>query len=286
MAPSEKAAKRSAKAIEDELHLYQAMVESSPTAIVMVDRTGVIQRVNVRAEQLFGHGRDELIGKQVETLIPDQLRSSHEDYRDGFFDDPRSRAMGGGRDLYALTKDGREVPVEIGLSSVETAGGIFALASIIDISERKEAEELLRLQRDEILELSTPVMQVWEDILVLPIIGTLDSARAARLTESLLMRIADDEAAVVIIDISGVPSIDSGVAQHLFKTIQGAHIMGAESIISGVRPETAQAMVNLGIDLGRIKSRSTLRAALQLALRMMAELKRATDVVDEPELIL
>lgn len=263
--------------VEDELQVYRAMVESSPTAMVMVDRYGVIQRVNARAEALFGYGRDEMVGEKIEMLIPEGSGRDHAGYRDGFFADPRTRAMGAGRDLYGVGKDGVEIPVEIGLSAVETGGEVYALAAIIDISERRDAEELVRRQRDEIIELSTPVMQVWDDVLVLPIIGTLDSVRAARLTESLLTRIAADEAAVVIIDISGVPSIDSAVAQHLFKTIQGAHIMGAESIISGVRPETAQAMVNLGIDLGRIKSRSTLRAALQLALRIVATARAADD---------
>src|SRR5207248_5556899 len=131
--------------------------------------------------------------------------------------------------------------------------------------------------RDEILELSTPVIQIWDRVLALPIIGTLDSARSARLTENLLQQIAVNEAAIIILDISGVPMIDTAVAQHLFKTIQGAQLMGAESIISGVRPETAQAMVHLGIDIGGVRSRSTLRDALQLAFRLLNERTTALD---------
>ena len=106
-------------------------------------------------------------------------------------------------------------------------------------------------------------------MLALPIIGTLDSGRAARLTEGLLEKIADKQAEVVILDISGVPTVDTLVAQHLLKTVQAATLMGATSIISGVRPETAQAIVHLGIDLGRLRSRNTLRDALQLALQMV-----------------
>jgi anti-anti-sigma regulatory factor len=107
-------------------------------------------------------------------------------------------------------------------------------------------------------------------VLALPIIGTLDSNRASRLTEGLLAKIADLEAEIVILDISGVPTIDTQVAQHLLKTVHAARLMGATSILSGVRPETAQAMVHLGIELVGLRSRNTLRDALQLALQMIA----------------
>jgi anti-anti-sigma regulatory factor len=137
-----------------------------------------------------------------------------------------------------------------------------------DLSERREQEQLVQRQRDEILELSTPVIQVWDNVLVLPIIGTLDSVRASRLTEGLLERIAADQAEVVILDVSGVPTIDTDVAQHLLKTVEAARLMGTTSILSGVRPETAQAIVHLGIELGRLRSRNTLKDALQVALRL------------------
>jgi len=149
-----------------------------------------------------------------------------------------------------------------------------------DLTDRIERQRQLERQRDEILELSTPVIQVWDRILALPIIGTLDSQRAARLTENLLQKIADDEAEFVILDISGVPMIDTQVAQHLLKTVQGARLMGAESIISGVRPETAQAMVHLGIEIGTLRSRATLRDALQLALRLRKERSEHQRVIE------
>jgi anti-anti-sigma regulatory factor len=138
-----------------------------------------------------------------------------------------------------------------------------------DLSERREQELLVQRQRDEILELSTPVIQVWDKVLVLPIIGTLDSLRASRLTESLLDRISQEQAEVVILDVSGVPAIDTDVAQHLLKTVEAARLMGTVSVLSGVRPETAQAMVHLGIDLGSLRSRTTLKDALKLALRLV-----------------
>jgi anti-anti-sigma regulatory factor len=138
-----------------------------------------------------------------------------------------------------------------------------------DLSERREQELVVQRQRDEILELSTPVIQVWDKVLVLPIIGTLDSLRASRLTESLLDRISQEQAEVVILDVSGVPTIDTDVAQHLLKTVEAARLMGTVSVLSGVRPETAQAMVHLGIDLAGLRSRTTLKEALKLALRLV-----------------
>jgi anti-anti-sigma regulatory factor len=172
---------------------------------------------------------------------------------------------------WRIRKDGTRYWANFVLSPIrEGQGEVKGYVKVgRDLTERREQERLAQQQRDEILELSTPVIKVWDKVLILPLIGTLDSGRAARLTESLLERIAADEAEVVILDISGVPGIDGGVAQHLLETVEAARLMGTESIISGVRPDTAQAMVHLGIELGGLRSRSSLKDALQLALRLI-----------------
>lgn len=133
----------------------------------------------------------------------------------------------------------------------------------------KTREEIIIRQREEILEVSTPVIHLWEGILALPIIGTLDSARSQKLTECLLKEIAKTGYEVAVLDISGVPTVDSAVAQHLLRTIYAARLMGADCIISGIRPEIAQTIVNLGVELPDVKTKSTLSSALKEAFDLL-----------------
>ena len=133
----------------------------------------------------------------------------------------------------------------------------------------KGREEVILRQTDEISEISTPVIRVWDGILALPIIGTLDSARTQIVMESLLQEIVESGSSIAILDISGVPAVDSLVAQHLIKTVAATRLMGAECIISGIMPEIAQTVVHLGIDLTDVLTKSTLASALKTAFQMM-----------------
>jgi len=130
----------------------------------------------------------------------------------------------------------------------------------------KTREELIRRQQEEMLELSTPVVKLWEGILALPVIGTLDSARTQIVMEALLENIVKTNSKVAIIDITGVPTVDTVVAQHLLKTVTAARLMGADCIISGVRPQIAQTIVHLGINLLDVTTKATLSDAFALAL--------------------
>jgi rsbT co-antagonist protein RsbR len=130
----------------------------------------------------------------------------------------------------------------------------------------KTREELIRRQQEEMLELSTPVVKLWDGILALPVIGTLDSARTQVVMESLLESIVRTNSRVAIIDITGVPTVDTVVAQHLLKTVTAARLMGADCIISGVRPQIAQTIVHLGINLLDVTTKATLSDAFALAL--------------------
>ncbi|MEJ8813028.1 STAS domain-containing protein [Variovorax ureilyticus] len=128
-------------------------------------------------------------------------------------------------------------------------------------------ESIIRRQQEELLELSTPVIKLWDGVLAVPMIGTLDSNRTQVVMEALLQRIVDTGSQLAIIDITGVPTVDTLVAQHLLKTVTAIRLMGADCIISGIRPQIAQTIVHLGIDLQGIDTKATLADALALALR-------------------
>ena len=128
-------------------------------------------------------------------------------------------------------------------------------------------ERVIARQQEDMLELSTPVVKLWEGVLALPMIGTLDSARTQVVMESLLERIVETGAEVAIIDITGVPTVDTLVAQHLLKTVTAARLMGADCIISGIRPQIAATIVHLGVDLAGVVTKATLADAFALALR-------------------
>ena len=133
---------------------FRLVVEASPSAMIMVNREGRIALVNTQVEAVFGYPREELLGNSIEMLVPERLRSHHVGYRGGYFNDAQARPMGAERELFGLCKDGSEVPIEIGLNPIHTSEGLFVLASIIDISERKQAELEAARRRNEMAHLS------------------------------------------------------------------------------------------------------------------------------------
>ena len=151
---------------------------------------------------------------------------------------------------------------------------LWAVSSLVDKMAQftlevyqRSREDIIKRQQDELLELSTPVIKLWDGVLAVPMIGTLDSGRTQLVMESLLQRIVDTGSELAIIDITGVPAVDTLVAQHLLKTVTAIRLMGADCIISGIRPQIAQTIVHLGIDLQGITTKATLADALSVALK-------------------
>jgi len=216
----------------------------------------------------------------------------------GTFDDPSSDAWTDARELLREISRSRAIQ---GFSPNETASFVFSLKQpLFDLVRRElgaqpqqvadetwrislivdqlglftmeafqqSREEIIARQQQELLELSTPVVRLWDRILALPLVGTLDSARTQVVMESLLERIVETGSEVAIIDITGVPTVDTLVAQHLLKTVAATRLMGADCIISGIRPQIAQTIVHLGVDLGAVITKATLADAFAVALKM------------------
>jgi rsbT co-antagonist protein RsbR len=147
---------------------------------------------------------------------------------------------------------------------------------------QKDREQLIVKQQEEMLELSTPVITLWEGILALPLIGTLDSARTQVVMENLLQRVVETGSTLAIIDITGVPTVDTVTAQHLLKTVAAARLMGADCIISGIRPQIAQTIVHLGVELGDVITKATLADAFTVALRRRGLTVQRRDAAGAP----
>ena len=163
---------------------------------------------------------------------------------------------------------------ELGSDARALADEIWKATTLLDAlglytteSFQKTREQIIGEQQREMLELSTPVVQLWDGVLGLPLIGTLDSARTQVVMENLLQRIVDTGARIAVIDITGVPTVDTLVAQHLLKTVAAARLMGADCIISGIRPQIAQTIVHLGLELNTVATKATLADAFALAMQ-------------------
>jgi rsbT co-antagonist protein RsbR len=173
-------------------------------------------------------------------------------FKQPLFDELRARV---GDDADALTS------AHWTATQLLDALGLFTAEAFL-----RSREEIIRRQQEELIELSTPVVKLWDGVVALPLIGTLDSARTQVVMESLLERIVETDSTIAIIDITGVPTVDTLVAQHLLKTVAAARLMGADCIISGIRPQIAQTIVHLGLDLSEVITKSSLADAVVIAL--------------------
>jgi rsbT co-antagonist protein RsbR len=165
--------------------------------------------------------------------------------------------------LRAALKDAESLGAEMWLATTLLDRiGLYTVEMFL-----KTREDVIQRQQREMMELSTPVVELWENILALPLIGTLDSERTQVVMESLLQKIVETGAAIAIIDITGVPTVDTLVAQHLLKTVAAARLMGADCIISGIRPQIAQTIVHLGVNLSDVTTKASLSDAFAIALK-------------------
>ncbi|WP_138893851.1 STAS domain-containing protein [Streptomyces chryseus] len=252
-------------------------------------------RLQVQQAALSGGTSESELREEADTLVAalvtgldsalpiDRVASSHTELRRAVTDLSMNRARGGesptATALAVLAL--KEALLEAVQESTQDSGELFSAALLINRlldgagalsfdTYVEGREEIIRRQSRQLLEVSTPVVRLWRQVLGVPLIGTLDTARTQVVMENLLQAIQDQEATVAIIDITGVPTVDTAVAQHLMQTVNAVRLMGADCIISGIRPPIAQTIAQLGIDLSTIMTRATLSDALSEAIKLTA----------------
>ncbi|HKR13743.1 MAG TPA: PAS domain S-box protein [Pyrinomonadaceae bacterium] len=238
-------------------------------AIWMLDPEGRIVSWTEGAERLNGYVAEEIIGQKTDVFY------SKEDIAEG---KPRQKLEVAGKtgrfeeEDWRYRKDGSRYWANVVVNPIrDKDGALIGFAQITrDMTERRRHEDALARQAREIMEISTPVVQVWDGILLVPLIGTLDSQRTQQVMEKLLTSIAETNSPVALIDITGVPTIDTQTARHLVETVTAVRLLGSEVLLTGVRPAIAQTLVHLGIELSGIITRSSLASGLKQALEMLA----------------
>ncbi len=244
-----------------------AIVESSDDAIYGKTLDGTILSWNRGAERMYGYLAAEIVGRPVSEMVPstkpDEVPQILERVKRGERVDHFETAR--------VRKDGEVIDVSLNVSPIRDASGkiIGASTTARDITEQKKMHEALTQRAKEILDVSTPVLQVWEGVVVAPFIGTLDTQRAQQFMERLLDKIVETNSSVALLDVTGVPAIDTRTAQHLIETITSVRLLGAQAVLTGVRPAIAQTLAHLGINLADVVTRSSLAAGLRVALDIL-----------------
>jgi len=248
--------------------LIRAIFDNILDGVVSIDQNGSIQNVNPAVEQIFGYTVDELTGNNVNMLMPEPYHSSHDNYLKSYLESGEAKIIGIGREVRGQRKDGSTFPMDLAVSETRVGKERIFVGIIRDISEKKEAESKITEQTRLLADLSTPVMKVWEHVVLLPLIGSIDSNRAVQIIENLLDAIVKTGARVAVIDVTGVAMIDTYVAQNLIKTVSAAEMLGATVLITGISPDVAQTLVKLGVDFSAIRACGPLRAGIAEAMRL------------------
>jgi rsbT co-antagonist protein RsbR len=245
---------------------YVTLLENLPHKIFMKNEDSVYISCNRNFARDLGLAPDEIAGKTDFDFFPAELAEKYRADDRAIVESGEAREIeetyieGGQRRVVQTSK----TPVKDGAGDVIGILGIFS-----DITERKRMQETLTRQAREILEISTPVVQLWEGVLAIPLIGTLDSQRTQQITERLLNRIVETGSPVAIIDLTGVPPVDSPTGRHLIETLAAVRVLGTQTLLTGIRPEIAQTLVHLGIDLGGVVTRTSLSAGLRYAMEVL-----------------
>jgi len=248
----------------------EAIISATVDAVITISEDRIIEAFNPAAEKMFGYEADEAIGQNVNIIMPEPYHSEHNQYVENYKNTGVKKIIGLGREERGRHKDGQEFPVLVSIGEAKAEGRRMFVGVIRDLTAQKQAEREVEMQQRRMIdELSTPVIELWDGLLMLPIIGSVDSERANQITESLLQAVLDRQASVAVLDVTGVPIIDTDVATHLLKTVRAAQMMGAEVIITGFSAEAAKTLTQLGVDLTSVKTSGALKQGVAQALSMI-----------------
>ncbi len=236
-------------------------------AVIEFDMSGRILNANKNFLSIMGYRLDEILGKH-HSMFAEPGYSESQEYKDFW------TSLGKGNyqasEYKRIGKGGREVWIQASYNPIFNREGdpwkVVKFAT--DITERKETDALIQKQQQLLLELSTPTMQLFKGVVLMPLVGNIDGDRATQLITNLLEAIAEHQAEVAILDVTGVPVIDTDVARNILKAVSASKMLGSQVIITGMKPTGAQTLVQLGIDLSHITTKGTLRAGIEEALRV------------------
>lgn len=258
-------------ALENSQYMLQAVLDAIPAFIYCKDLDGTFLVVNQTYESSFGISREQIIGKNQADFFPSETvaewRSIEQQVLETRAPVENENSM--------LLPDGMHTYLSIMSPIFDEHGQIHVLCGIAtDITERKQMEEerlslqqqVIDAQRDALRELSTPLIPIARDVVIMPLIGTIDSGRAQMVLETLLEGVAQYQADLAILDITGVAMVDTQVAQALMRAAQAVKLLGAQVIVTGIQPPIAQMLVHLGVDLEGIITYATLQAGIAQAL--------------------
>ena len=248
----------------------EAIISATVDAVITISEDRIIEAFNPAAVKMFGYSADEAIGQNVHIIMPEPYHSEHNQYVENYKETGIKKIIGVGREERGRHKNGKEFPVLVSIGEAVTAGRRMFVGVIRDLTAEKQAQREVELQQRRMIdELSTPVIELWDHLLLLPIIGSIDSERANQITESLLQAVLDNQATVAVLDVTGVPLIDTDVATHLLKTVRAAQMMGAEVIITGFSADAARTLTQLGVDLSSVRTSGALKQGVAQALSLI-----------------